>query len=70
MKPTIVLAGNHRQFQDFILTKEDKGKYVYGNNPVNIVGLSAKRVQIIGTFWEDNKNAGEIYETAIRFVRS
>ena len=66
---TIILAGNYRQYTDWIydnvLPDVEKVKdYIYGDRFEKLMGVRAKEVIVIGTFWEDVKNASEVYETA------
>lgn len=69
MSKTIILAGNYKQYTDWIydnvLPDVEKVKdYVYGNSFEKIMGTRAKEVIVIGTFFEDVKNAGEVYDNA------
>jgi len=67
---TIILAGNHKQYSDWlydnnVLPDLKKLKnYVFGNDVDKIRGIRAKEILVIGTFWEDVKNAGLIFEEA------
>lgn len=58
-----ILAGNHQQFREYIW--ENKGdiknfKYIDGTYP--LVGYIFDGYEVIGTFWEDKKNASEIFD--------
>lgn len=72
-KVTIILAGNHRQYLDWLcdnkLGKEDLDKYRYGGFPERVQSLTAKEVIVIGTFWEDFPRAREMYDLALSRVR-
>ena len=66
---TIILAGNYKQYSDWLYDNvlpnvEEIKNYAYGNFFEKIIGIRAKEVIVIGTFWEDVKNAGEVYEHA------
>ena len=68
MKYTIVLAGNYREFKNFL----DKnggtdGEYCYGDAH-NIMGIEAKEVVEYGTFYE-RKDAHDLRELAKSRVR-
>lgn len=55
MKRIIVLAGSLEQFERYMRSKsltDNREAYIYTSRPHNIYSVEAKRVDIIGTFWE------------------
>lgn len=60
----IVLAGNRRQFEKYLdengLTDSEA---MFGWNPCILQGVKAKKIEIIGTFWE-REDAGKLKELA------
>lgn len=68
-KKIIVLAGSRIQFEDYL---DDKGltdtEAIYGYCADIIRGIEARRVEIIGTFW-DRKDASELKREADARVR-
>jgi len=60
----VVLAGNQKQFDDFIRTRSNPELYVYGNMIENLLGIQAEGIETIGTFWLDVKNSTEIWDKA------
>lgn len=73
-KVTIVLAGNYRQYTDWIYDNvlpdvEAIKSYRYGSHPEKVQPLIAKNVIVIGTFWDDFPHATDMYELALSRVR-
>lgn len=65
----IILAGCYQQYTDWIydnILPDVNGikNYIFGNNVEKLAGIRADEIIIIGTFWTDVKNAGEIYNYA------
>jgi hypothetical protein len=59
-----ILAGNKKQFDDFIRQKpiiEDNCEYIYISSPDNARGIRFFDYKVIGTFW-DRDDAGKLEE--------
>lgn len=66
---TIVLAGNAKQYEQYLRSPHSVGKRnVHGSSVERIKGLLADEVIIIGTFW-DLKNAHQLEHEAQLRVR-
>ena len=51
-KKIIVLAGNRKQFEDYLDDNSmTDSQAVYGWSPEILHGIQADRVEIVGTFW-------------------
>jgi hypothetical protein len=48
----------------------DVEKYRYGSHPEKVMPLIADEVKVIGTFWEEFPNAGDMYDLALSRVRN
>ncbi len=73
-KVTIILAGNYRQYTDWIYDNvlpdtEAIKQYRYGSYPEKVQPLIAKEVIVIGTFWQEFPNAVDMYDLALSRVR-
>lgn len=66
-KKIIVLAGNHKEFVDFLksngVMEEEMQGYVYGSRKESLLGVDAEDVYIVGSFWQ-REDAGEMKELA------
>ena len=70
-KSVIVLAGNYRQYLDYVrahgaVSARDRG-FAYGERD-KMCGIEASEVVVTGTFWE-RADAGDAYEFANSRVR-
>lgn len=69
MKKIIILAGNRGQFENYL---DDNGltdsEAVHGWSPEVLIGIEASKVEVVGTFWRDKKDAGKIYDFALARV--
>ena len=68
MKKIIILAGDHRQYSDWLYDNvlpdvEELKKYIYASEPQKIMGVQAEKVLCIGT-WNDKKDAEEMLKLA------
>jgi len=56
----LILAGNRREYRDFIKTTPDKKRYFYAGSLEALLGHFCGNVQTIGTFWQ-RRDAGKLY---------
>jgi len=61
----IVLAGNYRQYLDFINQESKNGPtyFIFGDSPEKMAGFRAFDIKVIGTFW-GREDAGKLHEFA------
>lgn len=59
-----VLAGNFKQYDRFMNLREvdDETQYIYVDRIEKAVGHRFNDLKIIGTFWEDIKDSGRLYD--------
>jgi hypothetical protein len=68
-KRIIVLAGTRQQFENYLAENGlTDSEAVYGYEPERIYGITASKVEVVGTFWE-RKDAGKLYELANSRIR-
>ena len=69
-KKTIVIAGNHREFGNFlnIIEPERRDDYVEADFAQKIMGIEASKVITIGT-WYERKDSWDIKELADSRIR-
>ena len=69
MKRTVILAGDHKQYKNFIIGNHmDEDKYFYGGVPQNLFGQELRDIITIGTFFE-RKDANKMLELAKTRIR-
>lgn len=69
MKEAIILAGNYREYTDWIydnvlLNVAEVENYVYGDTLQKIMSVRAKEIKVIGTFYERD-DATSLYDHAL-----
>lgn len=58
-----ILAGNHQQFREFIFENDlDTKDFKYIDSSIPLAGYRFTGYKIIGTFYEDQKNAFEMLD--------
>lgn len=58
-----ILAGNHREYFDYVGSTETDEKMFYANTIPSLRGVHISRIVVTGTFW-NRIDAGELYEMA------
>lgn len=67
-KPIIILAGNYHQYLDHVQSHRDGARFVFGDRVEKLMGIEARGVLVVGTFWS-NPNSLPLYQFAKSRIR-